>query len=105
MNTYIIRPYFGHDCNSVDGFNNGCYLDEVEVTANSEDDAIEQCIAKQKASLGAVEYLDHIGDFDTVAWITDYCDGVAADDHNNDDDANREYLYEYIDFSDVRLKD
>lgn len=99
MNTYIIRPYYGHDCSSVDGFNNGCYLDEIEVEAASEDDAIEQCIFKQMESLPKdTEYLDHIGDFDTVAWITDYCEVVADDD-------NREYLYKYLDFSDVRLKD
>ena len=98
MKTFIIRPYYGHDCNSVDGFNDGHYLNEVEVDADSEDAAIEQCIAKQKTELGAVEYLDHIGDFDTVAWITDYIDEV-------DEDGNREYLYKYVDFGDVRLKD
>ena len=99
MNTYIIRPYFGHDCNSVDGFNDGRYLDEIEVLADSEYDAIEQCIAKQKESLPKeTEIFDFFGDFDTVAWITDYSDEA-------DEEGNREYLYKYIDFGDVRLKD
>ena len=105
MQIYIIRPYYGYDCNSVDGFNNGCYLDEIEVTANSEDDAIEQCITLQKESLPKeTEYLD-FGDFNTVSWVTDYCDGATDDTNIDDDDDNCEYLYKYIDFGDVRLKD
>ena len=104
MQTFIIKPYYGHDCNSVDGFNDGYYLDEVEVQAIDEDAAIEQCIAKQKVALPKdTEYLDF--DENSVTWITDYCDAVTEDDNSDDDDDHREYLYKYIDFGDVKLKE
>ena len=39
MNTYIIRPYYGHDCDSTMGFNNGNYITEITVKAEDEDQA------------------------------------------------------------------
>jgi hypothetical protein len=99
MNTYIIRPYYAYDCNSVEGFNNGCYLDEIEVEADSEDYAIELCIQKQKTALPKnTEYLDNIMDDVGVVWVTKYCE-------EEDEEGNREYLYKYIDFGDVKLKE
>ena len=39
-----IRRYFGFDCDSTSGFNNGCYIDQSPIEVVSEDHAMELCL-------------------------------------------------------------
>lgn len=115
MPKYIVRPYYGYDCNSWNGFNNGYYLDEIEVIAENEEAASEQAMSDfiKKNSKIAVKddnSLDHLGDY-TKAWITSYSNGegeITRTEYEelteNDSDLGG-YCYQYIDFAaDVKLQ-
>lgn len=114
MQTYIVRPYFGHDCNSWDGFNNGHYLDDITVSADSPEDAIEQAMKQFIHDPIASEIIDkpkaeidgHFGE-STIYWEYCYTDGEGNEiteaefqDLNEDAEVGG-YLYQYIDFNNV----
>lgn len=40
-----IRRYFGHDCDSVNGFNNGYYIDDDYIEVNSDNVIYQLCIS------------------------------------------------------------
>lgn len=44
MKVFKVRPYHGHDCDSVNGFNNGSFLNTIIVRAENEDEAIDKAI-------------------------------------------------------------
>jgi hypothetical protein len=110
MNTYTVRPYFGHDCNSWDGFNNGYYLEEMTVKADSEQDAIDKAmhLAIERGLAPMEACADTLGDA-TLYWETCYSDGEGNEvskeqwlELNEDDSEVGGYLYQYLDFSDVQ---
>lgn len=111
MNTYIVRPYYGYDCNSRDGFNNGHYLDELYIDAESEEDAIDKAMTAFKLEDRGILVTDDPEDLgDTcLAWITCYVDDDGNDvpktewENLNESAEVGGYLYQYIDFGDVRL--
>ncbi len=100
---FIVRPYYGHDCNSQDGFNNGYYLDEIEVQAENEYEAIE--IAQREFCKENEINFDSLNSIpaDRGAWHFDYMGEeylYREFDHQGEDD-DQTYLYQYIDFTDV----
>ena len=112
MNKYLVRPYYGHDCNSWDGFNNGCFIDEIEVTAPDEetakDLALDQYLSDQTdVDRSLIEKNpSHMGD-NTLYTETIHVDadgnGISKDDY--DHDKGHGFLYQYIDFNEVRESD
>ncbi len=117
MAIYIVRPYYGHDCDSEMGFNNGAYLDPIEVEADDEDTAAAKAMDNYIAETypngvpDDVELDGHTGDW-TIYRAHSYVDNAGADitaeQYNDLDDDKRDgagYLYEFLDFSqDVTLK-
>lgn len=113
MRTYTVRPYFGHDCNSDSGFNNGYYLDDITVVAASEEDAIGRAMQAYITDhpLTTDQEVDgHFGD-GTIYWITCYNDGngneiseQAYNDLMDTDPDEGGYLYQYIDFNNVEVE-
>lgn len=107
---FIVRPYYRYDCDSESGFNNGHYLDPMEVEAESEDDAAETALLKFKRENTQVavwyndDAVDGLGDF-TIAWIVAYNDGDGNEisraefESLNENDEIGGYSYRYIDFS------
>lgn len=81
MNTYIVRPYWGYDCDSVQGFNNGTYLDGIEVQAKDENEAIDKAmdhyIAENEVDTAFVERDGHFGDGNL------YWEGETVDEQGN----------------------
>lgn len=109
MNTYTIRPYFGYDCNSDQGFNDGRYLDEIEVEAESEDAAIDVAIRMFKAAdptwgtgYDNSQFQDDVlyREFDHM-WRDS--DGNEIPETGTDDNCYREcfFRYQYISFDEV----
>lgn len=96
MKKYIVRPYFGSDCDSENGFNNGYYLDDIEVMANNETTAIEkamsQYIKNNDIDLEKVEINGYFGD-NTI--YHEYA-------HKENTETNESsYLYQYVDFNEI----
>lgn len=111
MATYIVRPYFGHDCDSEQGFNNGYYLPEIRVDALTEEDAIdkamEQYIAEMEGTRRDVSAWERDGESGDWTLYREF-DHVYLDQDGNEcdsdaPDAEVYYLYQYIDFSAAEL--
>lgn len=110
MPKFIVRPYFGHDCDSESGFNNGHYLNGIEVDADTEESAIENVldgfIRNNIATGTKYEVHGTFGD-NTLYWETCYNDGkgneITEDEYStlNENDSTGGYCYQYIDFNDV----
>lgn len=90
VTTYIVRPYYGYDCNSWDGFNNGNYLDDIEVVAEDSAEAITKAIEFYIKEFGWPKGAEIDGWFGegTIYWVTDVVD-------------SENYLYRYIDFNNI----
>jgi hypothetical protein len=113
MTKFIVRPYFGYDCDSEMGFNNGCYLNEITVKADNEHAAIEQAMnhIQQTNPSDHWEEDSHMGD----NYLYREFDHVWRDQEGNeyqDEEAipagtetNIYYRCQYIDFSDVKEKE
>jgi hypothetical protein len=124
MPKFIVRPYFGHDCNSDSGFNDGNYLPAIEVDADDESAAITAAMAMFMKDQTAPEGLEIDGGFGdgTLYWETAHRyvteDGTEYDDvadiplgdadtaiepenGNMARDFETFYLYRFIDFNDV----
>jgi len=115
--TYSVRPYFGHDCNSYDGFNNGYYLEPIEVVAKDEDQAVVRAMAVYRRTIGNYELLkekkSHDTDFfnngDQSGFYVETC--FSDDDGNelteeewlsqNENDEVGSYSYQYVSFDEV----
>lgn len=100
MKQYTIRPYFGHDCNSWDGFNNGHYLDEIEVNASNEYEAIELAMSQFEKENANVSKWEKNGFFGENTFYIEFShtEGNGNDIDPNDIDDNSCYLYQYISF-------
>ena len=109
LELYTIRPYFGHDCDSHNGFNNGYYLDTIYVFAESPEDAEFKAMNKFKTDpkilatwnidTAKVEE-DRILQWEGPFFIDDR--EVSADDcydAMSNDDETAGYLYQYVSFS------
>lgn len=120
MKTYIIRPYFGYDCSSEAGFNNGNYLEEMEVEAEDEDSAVATAMARyleeQSTRPANLEVDSHFGD-GTLYWEHSHTwtaengaeysseDEVPIDpDTEQPAECEVSYLYKYIDFNCIMVK-
>ncbi len=111
---YIIRPYYGHDCDSTSGFNNGHYLDEIEIDARDEGDAIERAIEiflSENTSAGNMSRDSYMGG-DHLYLEYAYSDSDGSDitreryiELNESGDDVGGYLYQYISFAEVTLLD
>ena len=97
------RLYYGHDCNSVDGFNDGYYIDEDTHT-----DTIEEACNRAKIELKK-RYGSHInieeqdgGESSSFQLITGYYDNDGNDltkeafTELNENEEAGSYLYVYI---------
>lgn len=114
MKKYTIRPYYGYDCNSDSGFNNGTYLDTFIVEAESESEAA--CIAAERyyaeeftersdvPERCKAEVNGHWGD-GTIYYEFDHIWYVGDEEFHEEPECDAEctYLYKYIDFNDVEL--
>ncbi len=94
---FEIRPYYGHDCNSWDGFNDGYYLDPIIVDAPDADTArliaFDQYIQTEPLPDGA--------ELDNPHWeLCVYWEFERSNCENPDD-----YLYAYIDFNASEAKE
>ena len=115
MKTFTIRPYFGHDCNSHDGFNNGCYLDDILIEAEDEYAAVKLARLQLLDQFTLPEFdsededqacIGSGGDTYILSWITDYSyngESISKDEYealleNEFESDNLGYLYQYIDF-------
>lgn len=118
MKTFIVRPYFGHDCDSESGFNNGHYMDEIEVSVSDESDAMDKAMELVKAEFltDPSEWSNesHMGE-DVLysefghAWFDSEGNEYSSEDDLPLDpdteepiEAEYHYRYQYIDFSDVK---
>jgi len=91
-----IRRYCGHDCESVNGFNNGYYIDDDYIEVKDIDDAFEKC----------KEYLEtrwDTNESDIEEWdngyqlITSYNDNDGNDIKPDDYDSDKhEYSYVFV---------
>lgn len=112
MKTYIIHPYFGYDCDSNQGFNNGRYLHEIEVQAEDEQAAID--VAMDLFVVGNPEF----SGWERDGWFgenTLYFEGPTTDENGNEvdtadpdfefDERKHGYMYQYVDFSDCEVKE
>lgn len=112
MPNYIVRPYFGHDCNSWDGFNNGHYLDAIQVTADSPEEA--SCLAEdlfraENPRLVLRESEDSSDLFhDGLDWVNAYVDSdgnyITYEQWMELNDGDAEvggYTYQFVNFYDV----
>lgn len=114
MNTYIIRPYYGYDCNSEMGFNNGNYLDSIEIMAWNEQEAIEKAIAWYVENTypdGLPECIQRDSFFGDNTLYEEFSyndkDGKEisqAEYQALDESEQGGYLYKYIDFTDITVK-
>jgi hypothetical protein len=90
---YTIRPYFGFDCDSVNGFNNGHYLDEIVVEASSEEEAITLAMDKyieiNKLDMSRIEQDGWFGE------------GTLYSEERDAEDSE-EYTYQYVCFNSVK---
>lgn len=118
MQAYIVRPYFGHDCDSENGFNDGYYLPAIVVQAEDADDAVTQAMTQYVAdhSIGEAEVGGWFGksaiyaEFDHTWTGPDGTEYVNESEIPEDPDTGDpiecvgNYRYQYIDFSaDVSL--
>lgn len=114
---YVVRPYFGHDCNSFDGFNNGNYLDPIEVRADSPEQATVRAMAlyrnadaDRRCYFRSIDNIYEFGDssfYFEGPYFDDNSNEISFDqfcDLNENGDDRGGYLYQYIDFGDVELK-
>lgn len=110
MKTYQVRPYFGHDCDSVSGWNNGYYLDEIYVKADSPEEASEKAMEEycKEYNIPLDKDDNEMGDF-MISNIKSYSDPDGneitkeefEEAYENDPDRHEDYgyTYEYIDFA------
>lgn len=114
---FSVRPFFGHDCNSHDGFNNGCYLEEIEVMAQDETQAIVRAMAVYRKTIGNYQLLKDKKSHDTCFFNTGdtsgfYIETYYADDNGdeltesewmdqNETEEYGSYSYQYVEFSEV----
>ena len=101
---YKVTPYFGRDCNSHDGFNNGLWIAYYTVEADSPEDASTKAMAKyiEEHPDVAEHFKDdsHMGDWVLYSEFG-HNDGegneIKPEDFDGDNDSHG-YLYQYIDF-------
>lgn len=91
------RLYYGHDCNSVDGFNNGHYLslDSDILTEEEGYDRCKQFLISMHGDSADIEEIE--GGFEVITGYYD-ADGnsITSDAFLEDSDDNFSYSYEYV---------
>ena len=107
MKTYTFRPYFGHDCDSEMGFNNGYYLDEISVQAPNEATAIEQVITLLRAdAFSKFETNTSIGDlyleFGHI-WRKD--EEELTTEPEDSDEYECSYLYQFVNLGEPEISE
>ena len=107
MNKYVIRPYFAHDCDSFNGFNNGYYLDDVIIMAINADEARTQALDSYVQGLDNTDDIstDVYGEY-TVSCEFGYTDGAGnditeAEYMENSDNEGYGHMYQYVSFDEV----
>lgn len=108
-----IRRYYGHDCDSMQGFNNGYYIDEDFIKVKDIEDAYKMCkdYLKEYWNLGKFENdeITEEGDDEQgiVKLITGYFESELGNEISYeeymkrviDDEASVHYRYVYVAFS------
>lgn len=93
-----IRRYYGHDCDSINGFNNGYYLDSTPIEVENIDQAYELCRQSLLELWGGSSPLE---EFDQgFQLITVYSDreGNEINPEDYDSDLEHSYLYVFVNF-------
>lgn len=108
MNTYIITPYHGIDCDSVHGVNGGLDLDEIEVQASSEAEAVERAEAIFILSHGIPRETVLREESGQIKQILSFhrADGteISCEAYMEDSQPGDFFKYEYVDFNKIRRK-
>lgn len=97
MKLYTIRPYFGHDCNSWDGFNSGYYLESISVHAENESDAIGKAMIEfrlENPEFNKFRDDSHFGD-DNL-YLESNHDTIFDE---SGDEIESQYTYQYVSFA------
>ena len=108
MKRYKVTPYYGFDCDSKNGFNNGHYLEEITVEAVDEFHASEAAIEKFCRLTKGFKNQDECEMFQAdfgISTITGYYDndGNELTKEQIEDMEGDEYTYRYtyVDFNKV----
>jgi len=108
MNTYLVRPYYGFDCDSENGFNDGYYFAPVSVQAKDEIHAALKARAlwlKENPIKNAKKVIEDSNTFGLdigLYWEFEHSwrddEGNEYDKEPSDKECDIFYLYKYIDF-------
>lgn len=98
-----IRRYLGHDCDSVNGFNDGYYMDSSEIECRDLEHAEQLCCEALEQYSGQPRGnfdFDNNTDAPVVTLITGYYNSETGDDltvsqyeASEEDDAHYRYVY------------
>ncbi len=98
-----IRRYFGHDCDSINGFNNGYYIDDEPIQCADYAEAERLCIEAAKEYIGEGPYEnDNNTEMPIIQVTTGYYDDqgneVTAERFSelNENEECGSYRYQYI---------
>jgi len=102
-----IRRYYGHDCDSIMGFNNGYYIDDNDIQVTDIDDAFKKCkkwiLKNYKCKKSDLTELDN-----GYELITGYYDNDGNDitqkqfnELNDIDSDDGAYRYIYVTFESI----
>ena len=97
-----IRRYYGHDCDSVHGFNNGYYIDDEFTEVSSIDRAFDACesVIKERYNLEGLSLreIDRGYELITGYYDTDGNELTEQQFTELDDDDEAFYNYVYVTF-------
>lgn len=100
-----IRLYYGYDCDSVNGFNNGYYLHDYSIEVKDIDEAFKQCEYAIKELWGGKSELEELDN--GFELITGYYDNEGTElteeqfQELNENEESGSWSYVYVTYEEI----
>lgn len=98
-----IRRYYGHDCGSDSGFNDGYYLDREPIEVKDEEEAMKLCLESLVELRGEVDEEELEEDDDGFTLTTGYYDdsgkSLTREQYQEAEEGTAGYRYVFVNFT------